>query len=81
VFLDFAHRLMFLKKCFLKKYYTMDKVQKHDSSKCTTPLSEPFRIDFLVDLGLSMAQAVSRRPLTAGLGFAPRSVWDLWWTK
>jgi hypothetical protein len=59
---------MFLKNVFLKKYYTMDKVQKHDSSKCTTPLSEPFRIDFLVDLGLSMAQAVSRRPLTAGLG-------------
>jgi hypothetical protein len=24
----------------------MDKVQKHGSSKCSTPLSEPFRTDF-----------------------------------
>jgi hypothetical protein len=26
----------------------MDKVHKHDSSKCNTPLSEPFRTDMLI---------------------------------
>jgi hypothetical protein len=33
-------RNVFLKK----KHWTMDKVQKQDSSKCITPSSEPFRI-------------------------------------
>jgi hypothetical protein len=27
------------------KHWTMDKVQKQDSSKCITPSSEPFRVD------------------------------------
>jgi hypothetical protein len=38
MFLDFVHRLMFLKN------YVSNKVQKNDSLKCNTPSSEPFRI-------------------------------------
>jgi hypothetical protein len=29
---------------FFKKHQTMDKVQKHDSFKCNTLLSEPFKL-------------------------------------
>jgi hypothetical protein len=29
--------------CFKKKHWTRDQVHKHDSSKCNTPSSEPFK--------------------------------------
>jgi hypothetical protein len=39
------NRSNFQNTVFLRKEWMMDKVKKHDSSKCNTPSSEPFRTD------------------------------------
>jgi hypothetical protein len=35
----------FPKRRVINKYWVKDSVQKHDSFKCSTPSSEPFRTD------------------------------------